>query len=187
MSVADLRRLIQRATPRVEDVRSPDRTDIIRRNHGHLALLEIVDAAGFQKDYDVVSLPVDLKTEELLGFAFINFTTHEQAEKFKAQFNGFSDWQVPCDNVCEVKWSDNLHGCDAHVERYRNSPVMHESVADRFKPALYKNGVRVPFPAPTKPIKAPRARTRVRGGGHKVSTEASKSGDAEELEDAETV
>merc|ERR1712151_709939 len=70
-------------------------------------LLEIVDAAGFQQDYDVVSLPIDLKTEELLGMAFINFTTHEQAEKFKAQFNGFSDWQVPCDNVCKVKWSDN--------------------------------------------------------------------------------
>merc|ERR1712151_247074 len=105
----------------------------------------------------------DLKTEELLGFAFINFTTHEQAAKFKEQFNGFSDWQGPCDNVCEVSWSDNLHGCDAHVERYRNSPVMHESVADKFKPALYKNGVRVPFPEPTKIIKPPRARTRNRG------------------------
>eukprot|EP00931_Biecheleriopsis_adriatica_P116498 TRINITY_DN92136_c0_g1_i1.p1 TRINITY_DN92136_c0_g1~~TRINITY_DN92136_c0_g1_i1.p1 ORF type:complete len:472 (+),score=104.79 TRINITY_DN92136_c0_g1_i1:68-1417(+) len=44
MSVADLRRLVQRATPRVEDVRSPDRTDIIRRQHEHLPLREIVDA-----------------------------------------------------------------------------------------------------------------------------------------------
>lgn len=44
MSVSDLQRLIQRATPRIEDVRSPDRTDIIRRNHGHLTLREVVDA-----------------------------------------------------------------------------------------------------------------------------------------------
>mmetsp|Transcript_35294 Transcript_35294/g.77102 ORF Transcript_35294/g.77102 Transcript_35294/m.77102 type:complete len:447 (-) Transcript_35294:27-1367(-) len=44
MSVSDLRRLIQRATPRVEDVRSPDRTDIIRKTHGHLLLREVVDA-----------------------------------------------------------------------------------------------------------------------------------------------
>jgi len=44
MSVADLRRLVQRATPRVEDVRSPDRTDFIRREHGHLSLREIVEA-----------------------------------------------------------------------------------------------------------------------------------------------
>ena len=44
MSVADLRRLVQRATPRVEDVRSPDRTDFIRREHGHLPLREVIDA-----------------------------------------------------------------------------------------------------------------------------------------------
>mmetsp|Transcript_1528 Transcript_1528/g.3525 ORF Transcript_1528/g.3525 Transcript_1528/m.3525 type:complete len:500 (-) Transcript_1528:9-1508(-) len=44
MSVVDLRRLVQRATPRVEDVRSPDRTDFIRREHGHLPLREVVDA-----------------------------------------------------------------------------------------------------------------------------------------------
>eukprot|EP00930_Biecheleria_cincta_P043156 TRINITY_DN29670_c0_g1_i1.p1 TRINITY_DN29670_c0_g1~~TRINITY_DN29670_c0_g1_i1.p1 ORF type:complete len:452 (-),score=123.17 TRINITY_DN29670_c0_g1_i1:73-1428(-) len=44
MSVADLKRLVQRATPRVEDVRSPDRTDIIRREHGHLPFREVVDA-----------------------------------------------------------------------------------------------------------------------------------------------
>lgn len=151
-------------------------------NYTREQLLEIVDTAGFQKDYDVVSVPIDLKTEELLGMAFINFTSHERAVSFKEQFGGFSDWQVPCDKVCEVRWSDNLHGCDAHIERYRNSPVMHESVADRFKPALYKNGVRVPFPAPTKPIKAPRPRTRVRGGAQ--GDHASKSGDAKDPEDA---
>jgi len=44
MSAADLRRLLQRATPRVEDVRCPDRTDFIRREHGHLTLREVVDA-----------------------------------------------------------------------------------------------------------------------------------------------
>lgn len=44
MSAADLRRLIERATPRSEDVRSPDRTDIIRREHGHLTLREVLDA-----------------------------------------------------------------------------------------------------------------------------------------------
>lgn len=44
MSAVDLQRLIQRATPRVEDVRSPDRQDFVRREHGHLTLREVVDA-----------------------------------------------------------------------------------------------------------------------------------------------
>merc|ERR1712178_54494 len=106
-----------------------------------------MDAAGYHKLYDVVSLPIDLKSEEVLGYAFINF----------------KNWSVPCDNVCEVRWSDNLQGYEAHIERYRNSPVMHDSVADKFKPALYKDGIRVAFPEPTKTIKPPRPRTRNRG------------------------
>jgi len=125
-------------------------------------LLEIMDSAGFQKEYTVVYLPTELKGEEVLGYAFITFTTHEQAEKFKAHFHNFTDWQVPSDEVCEVFWSDGLQGYDATIERCRNSPVMHESVPDKFRPALYKNGVRVPFPNPTKFIKAPRPRTRGR-------------------------
>lgn len=44
MALADLRRLVHRATPRVEDVRSPDRTDFVRRHHGHLTLQEALDA-----------------------------------------------------------------------------------------------------------------------------------------------
>jgi len=126
-------------------------------------LLELVDAAGFHKCYDVVSLPIDLKSGTGLGYAFINFTTQEQAEKFKEYFNDFKDWAVLDDKGCEVLWSDNLQGYEAHIERYRNSPVMHESVADKFKPALYKDGIRVAFPEPTKTIKPPRPRTRNRG------------------------
>eukprot|EP00439_Symbiodinium_sp_Y106_P038344 s1688_g4.t1 len=40
--------------------------------------------------------------------------------------------------------------CQAHVERYRNSPVMHRSVPDEYKPVIFKNGVRKKFPRPTK-------------------------------------
>merc|ERR1712226_932466 len=97
--------------------------------------LEVVDAAGFQKDYDVVTLPMDLLTEKLLGYAFINFKTHEQAERFKEHFHDFKDQHWPCDEACETLWSDNLQGKEAFVERYRNSPVMHGSVDDKFKPA----------------------------------------------------
>merc|ERR1719401_3231054 len=154
-------------------------------NYTRDLLLDIMDAAGFQADYDVVSLPIDLKTEKLLGNAFVNFTTHEQAEKFKKHFHGFNAWQVPYDKVCEVLWGDTLHGCNAHIERYRNSPVMHESVADKFKPALYKNGVRVSCPAPTKPIKAPRPRARDRGGARKADIEVDKSADSTEPDDTE--
>ena len=32
--------------------------------------------------------------------------------------------------------------CEAHVERYKNSPVMHKSVPDEYKPVIFADGVR---------------------------------------------
>lgn len=145
-------------------------------------LLEVVDAAGFQKDYDIISLPIDLLTDVGLGYAFINFRTHEQAEKFKLHFHGFMDWETPCDKACETSWSENLKVYDSIVERYRNSPVMHESVADKFKPAFFQHGHRIPFPEPTKNIKPPRPRRRDRGGAGKVSSEAGELCETEDHE-----
>ena len=50
-----------------------------------------------------------------------------------------------------------LEPAQAHVERYRNSPVMHRSVPDQYKPVIFKDGVRKPFPRATKKVKAPTA------------------------------
>merc|ERR1712048_850304 len=138
-------------------------------------VLGLLNSAGFQNCYDIVSLPIDLMSEALLGCVFINFTTHEQAFKVIERFHGFKAWPEPSDKVFEALWSENLQGYDAHIERYRNSPVMHESVADKFKPALYKNGIRVPFPEPTKAIRKVRPRTRNRGGAGKISSEAGET------------
>ena len=34
--------------------------------------------------------------------------------------------------VCEVCWGNPLQGLGAHIVRYRNSPVMHQSVPDEY-------------------------------------------------------
>lgn len=88
----------------------------------------------------------------------MNFTTEENATQFMEHFQGFSDWNTPSKKSCEVTLSNELQGFDAHVERYRSSPVMHESVPDEFKPVIFADGVRIEFPPPTKPIKQPRLR-----------------------------
>merc|ERR1711972_258335 len=88
--------------------------------------------------------------------AFINLTTAENAERVRAHFAGFSAWGIPSHMVCETIWSDTLQGIDAHGGRYKDSPIMHESVEDRFRPLLFKDGQRVPFPKPTIQVKKPR-------------------------------
>merc|ERR1712226_203470 len=92
------------------------------------------------------------------GYAFVNFATHDAAVRAKRHFQGYCQWSVPSQKVCEVVWSGPVQGLPAHTERYRNSPVMHDSVPDEYKPVVFVNGNRVPFPPPTKRIRPPRVR-----------------------------
>lgn len=128
----------------------------IPNNYTRSMLLDLVHGEGFEGSYDLVYLPIDFKNRVGLGYAFINLVSHEVAERFRVHFTGYCRWSAQSEKVCEVSWSDALQGVGAHVERYRNSPVMHETVPDECKPVLYKDGQRVPFPEPTKRIRAPR-------------------------------
>jgi len=134
----------------------------IPNNYTRALLLQLLDES-FYGTYDLVYLPIDFKTGVGLGYAFINFLNPQFAEEFGTQFQDFTGWALLSEKVCEVSWSDMLQGLDDHIERYRNSPVMHESVPDDFKPALFRNGVRIPFPGPTRTLRAPRPRSRRQG------------------------
>jgi hypothetical protein len=150
------------------EVQESHGTTVIMRNipfeYTRDDILELIDRQGFNGLYDLLCLPVDFQTELNHGYVFINFVTLEDAAGFKKHFEGFSDWNRPSDNVCEVNWFDSAHNIDSHIQRYRNSPLMHESVEDRFKPVLFKDGFRIPFPAPTKKIRAPRRNKLSKGG-----------------------
>lgn len=125
-------------------------------------LLDILNAQGFAGLYDFVYLPMDFKNMVGLGYSFVNLVDSEAAKRFHAHFSSFQNWGLQSDKVCEVTWSDTLQGRDAHVERYRNSPVMHESMPDECKPLIFQDGERMPFPWPTRRIRAPRQWTQRR-------------------------
>lgn len=124
------------------------------------SIIKMMDDAGFGSLYNFIYLPIDFRSKSGFGYAFINMVSNTAAETFFTRFDGFSDWPVKSQKVAEVTWSEPSQGLDIHVERYRNSPVMHEAVPDVFKPAMYEDGVRVAFPEPTKAIRAPRLRRR---------------------------
>lgn len=107
-------------------------------------------------------LPMDFKNMVGLGYCFVNLVDPEEAQRFRKHFEGFHRWgpAVSSEEACEVTWSNALQGRDAHVDRYRNSPVMHESMPDEAKPMLFKLGERVLFPEPTKRIRAPKLNTQ---------------------------
>lgn len=121
-------------------------------------LLELLDSSGFSSRYDFAYLPMDFTHGVGLGYAFVNMVTSEDAVRLQCCFTGFKDWIIPSDCVCEASWSNVRQGLEQHIARYRNSPVLHPSVCDEYKPISFKNGERVAFPPPTTTIRPPRIR-----------------------------
>eukprot|EP00913_Durusdinium_trenchii_P020211 g18990.t1 len=128
-------------------------------NYTRDMLLTLLEQKGFSGRFDFIYLPMDFCRDANLGYAFVNLCDNAALTQLWRRFDGFCDWSLPSSKVCEVKMSGPHQGFKAHVERYRmpgpNSPVMHRSVPDEYKPVIFKDGVRVPFPRPTKRIKPP--------------------------------
>ncbi|CAE7386747.1 mei2 [Symbiodinium natans] len=118
-------------------------------------LLSMLDKRGFAGRYDFLYLPFDFCRNANLGYAFVNMVDAEAADALWKALEGFTAWGLTSHKVCSVTWSGPLQGRDAHIERYRNSPVMHSSVPDSYKPVILDCGVRTPFPRPTKKVKMP--------------------------------
>jgi len=122
--------------------------------------LQLLDAEGFAGRYDFLHLPTAFNTKVGLGYALLNLTTHEGALNVLKHFEGLTNW--PCnsdnDNICEASWNSPQQGLETHVDRYRNSPLMHSSIPEAYRPVVFEDGVRVKFPAPTERIRAPRLR-----------------------------
>merc|ERR1711972_734318 len=118
------------------------------------SLLEVLSFMGFGGRVDFVYVPIDFRTLMGEGFAFVNLLTTSDAKSLMQALKGFSSWPVPSCKVMSTSWS-KLQGFAGHVARYRNSPLMHASVPDTYRPAIYQEGVQMPFPPPTKKIKPP--------------------------------
>jgi len=137
-------------------------TVIVRRIPKHFTrahVIDMLDRCGLRLSCDFVYLPVDFNSGDNLGFSFLNFVTSGAAESclsLHGDPDGISTGGIG--GMClEVVWAVSQQGLKANIKRYRNNPVMHVSVPDEYKPALFCKGVRVPFPAPKRHIQPPQA------------------------------
>jgi hypothetical protein len=137
--------------------KGPRTTVMIRNmpnNYSREMLMDLLDSCGFAGQYGFLYLPMDFKSQACLGYAFVDCATTDVASRLWDTFDGFTNWAIPSRKASGVSWSAPLQGLRAHVERYRNSPVMAADVPDQFKPIVLENGVRVPFPQPTRELRA---------------------------------
>jgi len=146
-------------TASAEAAVDPNLTTVMLRNlpnnYTRDMLVQLLDDHGFAAHYDFLYLPVDFGRRAGLGYAFVNMISVEEAQRVRSCLEGFRQWSLPSSKVCSVGWSSLCQGLAANIERYRNSPVMHRSVPDEFKPLLLVEGRPVPFPQPTKKVRRP--------------------------------
>lgn len=121
-------------------------------------VIDVLNDAGFHARYNFVYLPIDFNRFEGFGYAVANFLTHEDAECARTHFNNADNSKEEKLQAWEATWNEPAQGLRANIERYRNSSVMHDIVPEDIKPCLLRNGVRVQFPRPAKPVKPPRIR-----------------------------
>jgi len=135
------------------------RTTVILRNIPNNCeqndLIHLLDCQGFAGSYDFLYLPIDFRTHAAIGYAFINLVSPAEAERVRWHFEGFCQWSTGSSKVCSVAWSQH-QGLAEHIKRYRNSPLMHPSTPESYRPVLFEKGFQVAFPSPTKRVKPPR-------------------------------
>jgi len=124
-------------------------------NYTRSMLLALLDKEGFACLYDFIYLPFDFTRNANRGYAFVNFAQAKSIAPFWEAFHGFKRWSLPSAKVCEVTWSSGCQGLQAHIDRYRNSSVMHESVPEKYRPLIFQAGQRVAFPSPTVELQIP--------------------------------
>lgn len=138
-------------------IANESRTTLILKNLPadctHDDLRRILDDVGLAGLYNFIYVPFDFKKFVALRYGFVNFENNENAVKAMATLDGYAGWALDGEKACEVEWSGAQQGLHANIERYRNSPVMHHSVPEAYKPVLFERGARIAFPAPTQAVK----------------------------------
>ena len=141
------------------EVPEHERTTVIFRNlpqtWTRANLTALLEEQGFRGCFDFAHVPVNFQDMANLGYALVNMISNYDAKRALAHFEGLL---VSASHKCLVAWSLPNQRLREHIERYQNSPMMHESVPQEYKPALFQNGMLVPFPQPTKKLRAPRVR-----------------------------
>jgi hypothetical protein len=143
--------------PSAEETQEQECTTIMLKNipkHVHRGMmLEMLNSLNLNGHFDFVYLPCDFKSGQNLGYGFVNFITHEFAERAFELCKGYSDWGF---EACEVAWRSKHQGLESNIDNIRNTTVMHHLVPDEFKPLLFKDGTAADFPLPTKTIPMPK-------------------------------
>lgn len=82
-----------------------------------------LDEQGFTDTYDFFYLPKDVKFRANLGYAFVNFLTHEHASRFMAQMTGYRFPGSGSAKACVVVPA-HVQGLQNNLAAFKRTEVM---------------------------------------------------------------
>lgn len=109
-------------------------------------LVEVVDKLGFAGCYNLVFLPIDLRSELPAGWAAISATSASARDEMAVALDGFCAWglsSLPC--TVEL----GTQSLATMVREYREHPCNSEELPADVRPMLFRAGWPAPFPAAT--------------------------------------
>jgi len=138
--------------PLGSSVLRPDDSTVMLRNVPYeakqLGVLALLTEEGFSGAFTFFYSPLDFRSKNNLGYAFVNLRTAAEAKRFEQFFDGLrvrnrSGWDKPL-RVGRAR----IQGLQANIDHYRNSPV--NVMPEEFKPMIFceRTSERLPFPGP---------------------------------------
>lgn len=103
-------------------------------------LLEEIDQAGFMGTFDFFYLPIDVRNNANVGYAFINFLDPEDFQRFQGQFEGYRYKRGGSKKIATVSPAI-VQGIEKNVENLVKKRVAH----GQFGPVIFRKGQRIGF------------------------------------------
>lgn len=141
-------------------------------------LLDVMKDKGFSTEtFDFFYLPIDFRNRCCVGYAFINFRSHEIAKEFEAEFSGYKLPMIHVSpKICEVNFA-RIQGKKANLDVYRNSALVGIPIK-KYRPLCFDlEGNEIPLPSPDIPIPSVQLRAaKIHRGSKRKRDKAKKSG-----------
>eukprot|EP00931_Biecheleriopsis_adriatica_P092187 TRINITY_DN66004_c0_g1_i1.p1 TRINITY_DN66004_c0_g1~~TRINITY_DN66004_c0_g1_i1.p1 ORF type:complete len:389 (+),score=86.75 TRINITY_DN66004_c0_g1_i1:35-1201(+) len=106
-------------------------------------LMKEINHLGFQGTFNFFYLPMDIHNRSNVGYAFINFISAEEAERFWKEFDGHDFGRFRSRKVAAV-CKAHLQGLDANIRHFQHRAIT-MARNDQYRPAVIRNGQRIQF------------------------------------------
>jgi len=140
-------------------------------------LLDVMKDKGFSTEtFDFFYLPIDFRNRCCVGYAFINFRSHQIAKEFETEFSGYKLPMIHVSpKICEVNFA-RIQGKKANLDVYRNSALVGIPIK-KYRPLCFDvEGNEIPLPTPDVPIPSVQLRAaKIHRGSKRKRDKAKKS------------